>query len=158
MRLVERIAWFGQAIAALALGLLTLHVAVDVVAQALGRPIRGTTEIAAELYMPAIVFGALAMVQRRRDEIRVDLIALALPARANQLLDRLVQVLVAAVALWLAWQTGQHALRALNIGEAIEIGLTTVPIWPGKAMLPLGLTALAVAALARAGAADERPG
>ena len=150
MRLVERIARLGHVIAALAMALLTVHVAADVVGQALGRPLRGTTEIAAELYMPAIVFGALAMVQHRHDEIRVDLITLALPDWASAALDRFAQLLVAAVALWLSWQTGQHAVRAIRIGEAIEIGLTAVPVWPGKAVLPLGLTALAIVSLARA--------
>ncbi len=147
-RVTETIAQVGQALAGLCVALLTLHVFADVIGLWLGLPLRGTPQIAAELYMPGIVFGALAMVQHRCEEIRVDLIGMTSP-RLAAALDRAAQVLVAGAALWLAWHTGLQAQRAWAIGAAIEVGLTRIPVWPGKAALPLGLVFLAWAALAR---------
>ncbi|MCC5968659.1 MAG: TRAP transporter small permease subunit [Pararhodobacter sp.] len=150
MRIVDGIARIAEALAGVALVLLMVHVTVDVVSTAVGRPLRGTTEVAAELYMPAIVFGALAMVQRRGEEIRVDILAILLHDRIASLLDRAAQLVVMGSALWLAWHTGLHAHRAWRIGEFIDLGVLRVPAWPGKAMLPLGLGALALAAFTRA--------
>jgi len=149
MRIVEGIARIAEALAGAALVLLMVHVTADVVSAAIGRPLRGTTEVAAELYMPAIVFGALAMVQRRGEEIRVDILALLLNDRVAAFLDRAAQLVVTGAALWLAWHTGLHAQRAWRIGEFIDLGALRLPVWPGKAMLPLGLGALALAAFAR---------
>jgi len=149
MRIVDSIARTAEVLAGTALVLLMVHVTVDVASAAANRPLRGTTEVAAGIYMPAIVFGALAMVQRRGEEIRVDILAMLLPHRLAAVLSRVAQIVVAGAALWLGWYTGLQAQTAWRIGEFIDMGGLRLPVWPGKAMLPLGLAALALAALAR---------
>lgn len=142
---------FGQALGALALCLMVAHISIDVALQALiDLPLRGTSEIVSEIYMPFVVFGALAAVQERREEIRVDLVSIILPARINAMLDRLVQALVLVAALWLAWHTGEQALRAMMIGERIELGTFAVASWPGKLILPFAFAFLALSAAVRA--------
>lgn len=141
----------GEMLGALALGLMVAHIALDVTLQALiDLPLRGTSEIVSEIYMPFVMFGALAAVQRRREEIRVDLISMILPPRVDALLDRLVQILVIITALWLAWYTGEQALRAIQIQERIELGTFDLISWPGKLILPIGFALLSAAAFARA--------
>lgn len=133
------------------LGMMVLHIALDVALQALfDLPLRGTSEIVSEIYMPFVVFGALAAVQKRREEIRVDLISMILPPALDRFLDRLVQVLVVVAALWLAWHTGEQALRAIQIQERIELGAFAIISWPGKLILPIGFALLGAAAFARA--------
>lgn len=147
----DRLYAAGEWLAGAALGLMVAHIGLDVVMQILfDRPLRGTSEIVSELYMPFIVFCALAVVQRRKEEIRVDLIRMVLPSSVDNALDRLVQLLVAAVSFWLAWHTGDLAFDAFRIAERIELTTIAIPSWPGKAILPVGFGLLGIAAINRA--------
>ncbi len=147
----DRILAAGELVAGAALALMVAHIGADVAMQALfDRPLRGTSEIVSELYMPFIVFCALAVVQRRKEEIRVDIICMVLPASVAALLDRAVQIVVTATAFWLAWYTGEQAIDAFRINERIELATTAIPSWPGKAILPAGFVLLGLAAIDRA--------
>ncbi|MEW5420805.1 TRAP transporter small permease [Amorphus sp. 3PC139-8] len=141
----------GEYLAGAAICAMVVHIGLDVVALAIfERPLRGTTEVVSGLYMPFAVFGALAAVQRARAEIRVDVINNLLSDAAQRRLDAVVQIAVALVAIALAWQTFDLAVRAYDLGEHIMIGIHKIPVWPGKAVIPISFALLAVASLHRA--------
>lgn len=127
-----------------------LHLSVDIVLRnVFGMPLAGTLEIVAELYMPFVVFAALASVHMRGEEIRVDLFANLLPERLTHWIDGMAQLAMAGCAGAMAWLTAMHAVRAYRIGERIEAGAMVVAVWPGKAMVSVGFLLLVLAALAR---------
>jgi len=140
-------AWVAQA----ALAAMMLHLGADILLRTLfDHPLGGTVEIVAEIYMPLVVFGALATVQRRGEEIRVDLVEKALSAAGVVWLDRAGQVVMAAAAGALAWYTGIQAADAIRIGTRIELEGIALPSWPGHTMVAVGFALLSLAALARA--------
>ncbi|MBO6638751.1 MAG: TRAP transporter small permease subunit [Roseitalea sp.] len=139
-----------QWLAMLALAAMMAHLCADIAMRNLvGRPLDGTLEVVAELYMPFVAFGALAATHLRGEEIRVDLIAYLVPAASLPWVGRAGQVLMVASAGAMAWLTGGHAVRAFEIGERIEAGGVVIAAWPGKVMVVVGFTLLALAALMR---------
>ncbi|WP_054685861.1 TRAP transporter small permease subunit [Microbacterium sp. No. 7] len=140
---IERTSEALGVVAAAALGILMLHVVVDVIGRALwGRPLPATLEIAQYWWMPLLVFLAMAGTQRRDENIRVTLLIEGLPPRARRVADVVGLALLALVtALLLAAQTSD-ALHAAAIGEASLGSSVPVPIWPVKLLVLLGLAAL----------------
>jgi len=150
LRATDGIVRLGAWVAVAALAAMMLHLGIDILLRSLfGRPLGGTVEIVAEIYMPLVVFGALASVQSRGEEIRVDLIEKALPAAGLVWLDRIGQLIMGAAAAALAWYTGAHAVHAVRIGTRIELEGIVLPSWPGHVMVAVGFALLALAALAR---------
>lgn len=151
LRATDCIVRIGAWVAVAALAAMMLHLGIDILLRTLfARPLGGTVEIVAEIYMPLVVFGALASVQARGEEIRVDLIDKALPPGGLAWLDRAAQVLMAVTAAALAWYTGGQAAHAIRIGTRIELEGIVLPSWPGHVMVAAGFALLALAALARA--------
>ncbi|WP_306051252.1 TRAP transporter small permease [Oceaniradius stylonematis] len=139
-----------QGLAMLALVAMMVHLCADIAMRNLaGRSLDGTLEVVAELYMPFVAFGALAATHFRGEEIRVDLIAYLLPAPLMPWVGRAGQLLMVGCAGAMAWLTGGHAMRAIEIGERIEAGTIVIAAWPGKAMVTIGFALLALAALIR---------
>ncbi|WP_187297763.1 TRAP transporter small permease [Tistrella mobilis] len=146
----DRACRIGELAAATVIGLMTLHIGLDVAALALsGTPLRGTAEIVSELYMPFVVFGGLAAVQYAGDEIRVDIIDGILSQPLRRGLEKLTQLIVALAAGALAWQTSLQALDALKQGEHLVIGTMRIITWPGKAAIPAAFAMLALASIDR---------
>lgn len=150
LRATDWIVRVGEWIAVAALAAMMLHLGADIFLRtAFDRPLGGTVEIVAEIYMPLVVFGALASVQLRGEEIRVDLIEKALAPAGRRLLDGVGQLAMAAAALALSWYTGSQAAHAMRIGTRIELEGMVLPSWPGHVMVAVGFVLLAIAALAR---------
>ena len=146
-----------QWLAVASLAAMMLHLCADILLRTLaGKPLDGTLEIVAELYMPFVVFAALAATHLKGEEIRVDLVASVLAPRVTDWIDRAGQLLMAVSAAAMAWLTGSHAVHAFRIGERIEAGSVVLAVWPGKAMVTAGFALLAFAALVRLfGKADD---
>ena len=139
-----------QWLAVAALAAMMVNLGADILLRNLaGRPLDGTLEIVAEVYMPFVVFAALAATHLKSEEIRVDLIAGFLSPGVMRWIDRMGQLLMIASALAMAWLTGKHAVHAFEIGEHIEAGAVLIAGWPGKAIVTLGFALLAIAALVR---------
>lgn len=147
--------------AALALGcaatlLMMLHVVVDVTARVVfKRPIGGTLETVTYIYMVAVVFLPLAMVQRRRQQIIVELFTQLLPPRVLALLDGVVAAVACVFMLALAYYSGQEAWAQTLIRETAPSPTNPVPIWPARWMVVVG-AGLVAAYLAIQSAADLR--
>ena len=121
-----------------------LGVADIVGTQILRVPVPGPRELT-ESTMVVIVFGALAYAQIRRAHIRVELVYLRMPARAQAALDVLAGLCGLVFFGLLLWQAWNEALYSWQIDEA-TFGLIRFPLWPARFVLAFG-TALLVARL-----------
>lgn len=74
----------------------------DVIGRAFDRPLFGAQDMA-EMGMVIVTFGAVALLDARRDQIRVDLFARAMPGWMLCGTDRLSSALGVAIWLMLAW-------------------------------------------------------
>ena len=80
---VDRLVWFSAGIAALALLFEVIVILVDVVGRALGRPLYGSLDMVT-MAMVILVFGAMALCDRRGGHVAVDLLQSFFSERLNR--------------------------------------------------------------------------
>ena len=154
LRLLDPLSAATLALGCTATLLMMLHVVVDVAARVgLRQPIGGTLETVTYIYMVAVVFLPLAMVQRRRQQIIVELFTQLLPPRALALLDGAVAAVACVFMVALAWYSGHEAWAHTLIRETAPSATNPVPIWPARWMVVAG-AALVSLYLALQSAAD----
>ncbi|VTU29899.1 TRAP-type C4-dicarboxylate transport system, small permease component [Variovorax sp. PBS-H4] len=155
-RLLNRLSTATLVLGAAATLLMMLHVVVDVIARVVfKRPVGGTLETVTYIWMVAVVFLPLAMVQRRRQQIIVELFSQVLPPRVLALLDGIVAAIACCFMLGLTWYSGHEAWAQTLIREAAPSPTSPVPIWPARWMVVAGAGLVAVY-LALQSAADLR--
>ncbi|RMD89854.1 MAG: TRAP transporter small permease [Alphaproteobacteria bacterium] len=122
-----------------ALGLLVevVVVLVDVIGRAFGHPLYGSQDIIT-MGMVFVVFGAMALCDRRGGHIAVDLLEPRLPRALNRATDILSALLGAAIFVTLAWAVYQSAKLSLMLN--LSTNLLNLP----KAWFQWALCALAL--------------
>lgn len=126
-------------IAALAVGMMMIHVMADVLGKyLLNQPVPGTAEVVANYYMITAVFLPLAWVEATNAPIVVELVYDRLGPVARHRLLVLADMMSIAFYAALAWLSWTAAVQAWRIGERVE-GMWRVTTWPAKFMLPVGL-------------------
>ncbi|EHA16476.1 TRAP transporter small permease subunit [Halomonas sp. HAL1] len=139
IKLTKHISYALAVVAALALGLMMLHVTADVIGKYLfNSPIPGTAEVVASYYMVAAVFLPLAWVEINEGSIVVEILYDLFPSMTKKLLFIVSTTLSSLFYGGLAWLSLGPAIHAWKIGEVVE-GTWRVVIWPTKFILPLGL-------------------
>ncbi len=131
-------------IAALALFTVTAIILADVVARAFGRPIYGAQDITT-MAMVLVVFGAMALCDRRGGHVAVDLFERRFPDRLNRLLDILWALAAALIFATLAWA----ALESARLSQMLNLATNLIDL--PKAWFQWALAAFA--ALTALGAA-----
>ena len=112
--------------ASLLLACLMLVTFCDVVARYLfNRPIRGGFEIT-ELVLLVLIFAGLPLVSHADEHVTMDFIDRVLPPRALAALLRAVNVAVAAMFFFLAWQVLLKAGRIAQYGDTTDVLLIAV--------------------------------
>ena len=99
---------FSSMIAAIALFAVAAIIVADVVARAFGRPIYGAQDLTT-MAMILVVFGAMALCDRRGGHVAVDLFERRFPAGFNRILDILWALAAAIVFATLAWAVLESA-------------------------------------------------
>lgn len=99
-------------------------------------PIPGAYEIT-ETLMVATVFLALAMSQREKRQIRVELFTERLAQGKRLALDAFSELCSLALYGFIAWYGVQAAWTSVQVGE-FSSGLVKLPIWPAKLALAAG--------------------
>jgi TRAP-type C4-dicarboxylate transport system permease small subunit len=128
------LAWIGG----LALILMMLHIAADVVARYIfNAPLHGTVEIVSAYYMVAVVFLPLAMIERFNGHIVVELVTQHMPRRIQEVLIGIVALLSALYFAAFTWRTWGDALNKFAVGES-ALGTVQVTVWPTRFYLPIG--------------------
>lgn len=156
-RIFDATARAAALLGAIAIMLMMAHVAVDVVARKVfGRPLPGTLAAVTHYYMVIAVFAPLALVERGRGHISVDVVEAMLPARARRWLDGLTRLAAALAMAMVAWRGWVESVRDWEIGAAQVQGGDLLPVWPSHFIVPLGAGLMAIALLLSAASALTR--
>ena len=129
-----------------AMGLMVLHVTVDVACRLFGITLPGTVAFVANYYMLFVTFLPLVVVERDRSHIEVEVIAQHLPDRVQALLRILAWLLVAAVLGFLGWESAHEAMRAYRARMFIIEQSIRFDTWIPYFALPVGYFLAAVVA------------
>jgi TRAP-type transport system small permease protein len=94
---------------------------VDVIARyVFNRPIRGAFEVT-ELLLLVLIFAGLPLVSHADEHVTMDFIDRWLGASGRLLLARLIDLLVTALMLFMAWQVWIRAGRVSSYGDATDV-------------------------------------
>jgi TRAP-type C4-dicarboxylate transport system permease small subunit len=146
--IVARSTDIAMAFAELAIFLMMMHVAIEVIARRIFRhSLDSVPEIVAYYYMSTLIFLALAYVTRADSHVSATLFTDLLPEKAQRILMGVVYVILAATMLVMAWQMGQEAWRMTRIGELHQGATMNLPRWPTRWFAPLGAILMALVAL-----------
>ena len=107
-KIADRLIGLSAAIGALALFVEVAVILVDVIGRALGKPLYGSQDLVT-MTMVILVFGAMAMCDRRGGHIAVDLLERRFPDRVNRLIDIASAVLGAVIFVFIAWSVWESA-------------------------------------------------
>jgi TRAP-type C4-dicarboxylate transport system permease small subunit len=105
-----------------------------------GSSIAGVLEYS-EVLMVAVIYLGLAFAQRKGDHIGVDIFTNRMPKRVAQIVEAAGLVVVSLALLWVTWETMQVAQQSVATRE-YRFGLSRVPIWPARIVIPLGISVL----------------
>jgi TRAP-type C4-dicarboxylate transport system permease small subunit len=101
------------------------------------QPVMGSVEISQALLVICIMLG-MPYAQSNGVHLRVTLIIGYAPRRIGEVLYGLAALAGCAVFAVLTWSGYSFALRAWNVGEEVWGASVRFPLWPVKAMIPLG--------------------
>ena len=96
--------------------------------------------VASVYLMPAVAFLPLAYVQLRKGHISVGLFHDRLPPRAQAILDILIWSAALGLFAIISWKGLELLLWSLEASESSPS--LTLPMWPGRVLLPAGTIAL----------------
>ena len=103
------------------LACLMLVTFVDVVARYLfNRPIRGAFEVT-ELLLLVLIFAGLPLVSHADEHVTMDFIDRWLGPRGRVRLNRVINLSVAALMFFMAWQVWIRAGRVSSYGDATDV-------------------------------------
>lgn len=100
-----------------------------------------------EVVLVVVVFAGMMSAQLSGSHIGTPIVTTRLQPRLASWTRSLGLFIACAVVAWIVWLTARAGLASFGIRE-YRFGLTSVPIWPAKLLLPLGCAALLAALLA----------
>lgn len=130
--------------------LLMLLTVVDVVGRKLVgvipgfQPVPGSYELT-EFMLLAIVYSALGYAQVKGDHISIDVLTSRFPPRARNILDTVVYLVSAAMAVVLSWRAFVRGQRL--IGEGDYTAVLHIPVYPFLFLIGVGMLVFALALL-----------
>jgi len=134
---LSRLESLAAAVAGLGVLVMMLLGGVDVITtKLLDWPIPGVYELT-ETLMVASVFLALALSQRQKKQIRVELFTERLSHRRRRWLDAVADLCSLAVYGFIAWFGVRTAWTSIAVGE-FSSGLIKLSLWPAKTALAVG--------------------
>ncbi|WP_339949197.1 TRAP transporter small permease [uncultured Albimonas sp.] len=136
----------GAAGTVLALVAMMLHICADTLARWLFHsPFTGTLEIVENYYMTSVVFLALALVQRAREHIKVEIFAKFFPPRMMRITDLIASTLTAVFCCGFAVAAIQETARQTEKGAFRDVIFFDMPIWPSYWIMAFGGVLIALA-------------
>ncbi len=109
----------------------------------LNMPVMGSVEISQALLVFCVLLG-LPHAQATGAHLRVTVLVRHFPRSLRKALYVLASLAGATIFALLAWSSWGFMMRAYNVGEQVWGAAVRFPLWPVKAMIPLGATLLAV--------------
>lgn len=141
-KLLERISETSAFLSGMVIVIMMAMITVDAVGRKFGFPVPGGLELS-EAMMVVIVYLSLMAVQRRRENVFVSIATNKLSQRGTAMLDTMNSVLALALLVIFTWIAFEKAMGAFSIRE-YRVAAITVPIWPFRFFIPLGLGLLCV--------------
>jgi TRAP-type C4-dicarboxylate transport system permease small subunit len=132
---------YAATLAGIALLLMAIVGALDVIGAAIGRPLVGTHEIT-ETLMVIAIFMALASAQQGNAHIRVELFTRQLSPSLQVALSIFGLACSLACFALIAYFGWSSTLRSISTGEFRQ-GQLSFPVWPARMALALGATLMA---------------
>jgi len=127
-------------VAAASMILVAIVGAVDVVSTAFFRaPLPLSVELSS-YFMSLMIFGAMALAQRRQEHVAVDLVVRLLPTGVRRALATLSLALGTAVFVVLTWRSLVLALDSVEMHETAAAAYA-FPVWPFKVAVTILLCA-----------------
>lgn len=131
-----------------AVALMVAVISVDVILKAAtGRSIPGTLEATTYYFMPLAALAAIAVEQRDRHHIAVELFSRSLPVRARAALDFCAGALTLALMLAIGIYSLADAVRKTAAGDYVFVGFFDLPTWPARWIVPAVSFAFAAVSL-----------
>ena len=147
-RFLDRAATWLVTLGAILVGMMALHVVLDVGGRYIFNfPLPGTVEFVSYYYMVGVIFGPLAFVQSQRGHFFAEVFTRRLPARAVAALDAACVLITALLLGFLAWRTAAYAWAHTETRSQVQTAYYTIATWPARWMVPLGLGLMALYAL-----------
>ena len=149
-RLLGRIIDLSTILGAVAVALMMVHIAIDVVAKyVFGLPMPGTITVVSNYYMIIVSFLPLAFTERRNGHISVEVLVEHFPMNTQRGLNVFALIICTIVFGALTWQSLVEANRAYAIGTfEIEQDIKLIT-WPSRYLLPLGCSLMTVTLIAK---------
>ena len=125
-----------------------LHISADVLSRLLfGMPLPGTIIIVASFYMVTIVFLPLALAERRKAHISVEIIWGLYPPRVRYWLAIVTSVITIVIFTIMTLSSLGKAWTSFQAGSVLLQDDVILPVWVAQFLIPLGAGAMAIAAL-----------
>jgi TRAP-type mannitol/chloroaromatic compound transport system permease small subunit len=106
----------------------------------IGSPLKGNVEISEILFLSAVYLG-LSYTHLFREHVGVDLFISHLSKRTRLFLETIMLLLALFTYGVLAWRGAGAFWTSVETGE-YRWGLISIPLWPARLMIPLGVSAL----------------
>lgn len=143
-KIADRLIGLSAAIGSLALAVLVAVILFDVIGSQFGRPLYGALDVTI-MAMVIVVFGGMALCDRRGGHISVDLLEHHFPPAINRAIDAASAALGAVIFVTLAWAVYESA----QISEMLNLSTNLLRLpkaWFQYALCGLSLlTALGMA-------------
>lgn len=130
VRIIERGSRIFGILGAAAIGLMALHVLVDVLARNIvGRGFPGTLDIVQYWWMPLGAVLPMALAELRNEHITVTILTEKLHGFAKRFFDTVTGTLSLVIIAAVTYYSSFSALHAMERGER-ALGAAWLPIWP----------------------------
>ncbi len=106
----------------------------------LGSPLKGSVEISEILFLSAVYLG-LSYTHLFREHVGVDLLVSRFSQKTRLVLETIMLLLALLTYGVLAWRGAGAFWTSLETGE-YRWGLISIPLWPARLMIPLGVSVL----------------
>lgn len=137
VKVIQSISRFLAIISALATLILMLLTVVDVFSRmGGGGSIPGLLELS-EVALVFVVFCGIAFGQQHRTHVAVSLLTARLPENLGRVLVSIGLVVIMVIFVWATYATGVQAIESTMRQES-RFGITAVPIWPSRILIPVG--------------------
>jgi TRAP-type mannitol/chloroaromatic compound transport system permease small subunit len=151
LRIIDAVSeWLGKAFAWLIVPLMGALVFEVIARYFFHAPTIWAYDLSYMLYSAIFLLGA-AYTLRRGEHVRTDFIYRLLPPRGQGIVDAVLYILfLMPILAWLTIVSAERAYHAWLIGARAMASLWQPPIYPFRALLPLGFALLLLQALAEA--------
>ena len=150
-RVLEKTSKFLLIVAGVAITLMMLHVAADILSKLFfNAPVTATLEIVAWYYMVATVFLPIAWIQLRKKHLSVELFTRKMEPRRLAVLEGFISILCVVYVGILFVLTFEHAVEMTVSGEVQDVTYFDLQVWPSRWFLPIATGTMTLVLIAQA--------